>query len=133
MGRCIVVLSLIANLLLCPFRCMSGEWGTAAEDASARSACSCCQPTNKCSDAPSQDEEPEDDCSCPNCICAGATRESGPKVSPIDVRVAVSHWLTHSDAATQRRVSSDRTCTIDEPSGGAGGCAVLIAFQVWLI
>ena len=88
MGRLIISLALITNLLVCPFRCMSSEWSAAGEGGTIRPACCCCQPPDECDDSRSRDEKREDDCSCPNCICEGAPPRGGLEISTVDVEVA---------------------------------------------
>ena len=132
MGKLVVALTLITNLLVCPFRCMSGEWDAAGEDGAARPACSCCQPYDDCDDSPPKDDKRENDWSCPSCICEGATLQDGRDVSTIDVQVADAHGLISTGSANQCWVNSPPPCATNPPRC-TGGRAALIAFQVWLI
>ena len=133
MGKFVFAFILIANLLICPFRCLSSEWGTVSEGGAAPSACSCCQPDNNCDDSPPKDEGKHNDSSCPNCICEGATLQAGPKVSAIDVQYAMAHWLIPADVATQCEMNSYPARLSDRTPRFAGGHTARIAFQVWLI
>lgn len=131
MGRLVIAIVLIANLLVCPFRCMSCESEATVEGATARSAC-CCQPHDKANHSPSGDEQREHDCSCPNCICEGATLPDSRDDSSVDVEVAVAHWFNPTDSANPCWGISQATCATFPPRSTSGR-AGLIAFQVWLI
>ena len=133
MGKVLVAFTLIANLLICPFRCMASDLGTAGESDAAHSTCACCHREKDCDDSPSKEHEPENDCSCPNCICEGATLQDGPKVSAVDVQFALANWLISSDVATECEVDSYPARMTDRVPRGAGGGTARIAFQVWLI
>ena len=133
MGKSVVALILITNLLICPLRCMASDWGTAGDDGTARSTSACCHPDKDCDDSPSKDNEPENDCSCPNCICEGATLQDSPEVSAVDFQFALANWLIPVDVATECEVDSSPARMTDHVPRCAGGLTARIAFQVWLI
>lgn len=83
--RAVLSLTLIATLLICPYRCQ-GSLGSVCAAESAPAACSCCQRCAASSesatgnkargteDRPSSPSD-NDDCSCGNCLCHGAVSE----------------------------------------------------------
>lgn len=133
MGKALVASTLIINLLICPFRCAASEWGAAGEHCAARSTCACCCLDNDCDDSPSKDHEPEHDCSCPNCICEGATLQNSPEVTAVDIQFALASWLIAADVATECEVNSYPACWADHATLPVGGRIARIGFQVWLI
>lgn len=133
MGKFVIAIALIISLLMCPLRCLARDCGTAPGGHVAPQKCCCCQPDNDCDDSPSKDDEQENDCSCPDCICEGATLQDGSEVSTFEVQVAVAHWPIPSDVANQCAVKLRTACVRDRLPHCVGGRAALIAFQVWLI
>ncbi|WP_145122095.1 hypothetical protein [Rosistilla oblonga] len=134
MIRTLLALLLIANLLACPMRCMSCH--AASADASQVSAvgCACCQENAATSSAESSENPVGDDCSCPNCICEGATLQDAPQAP--DAETATIVWLPGPSASllltSQVGLRKHSLEDIDRPSHLWGRVA-RIAHQSWLI
>lgn len=138
-----LALLLIANLLVCPLRCVSCQANAVADEVCAPAACPCCshaeeEPVSQTPEqCPERCPEPcENDCNCQNCICEGAVVEA-------DVELPSSVGVDHAErwvppaltAATTAALSSEtswrRTCA---PTGRLlCGRDVRVAHQSWLI
>lgn len=139
MIRFTLALLLIANLLACPLRCViSCESGVVVDDNPASLTCSCCSHD---SDVPASGppvDRSGTDCSCKNCICAGAVLESDPEpIAPEPSGVVIAsvdsiHRLTVFSLNTISGIANDR---VARNSGGLNlsGRNALIAYQSWLI
>jgi hypothetical protein len=76
---------LIASLLTCPSRCNSCQSDVASVDVRVPAGCSCCHgditlPVSDSRDNCPPAGAPRNDCTCPNCICEGATLQDGLKL-----------------------------------------------------
>lgn len=133
MGRFAFAILLIANLLVCPLRCFSCQTGVVEGGDCAQAACCCCQDAQdgdeSSNDQPSQGNE----CSCPNCICEGATVQADPETSGVTDRVALGPWIVPTDALLLSVVSFSRADARDPAPCFAGGRNALVAYQSWLI
>lgn len=133
MNSPLLALLLIVNLLACPVRCLSCDTNGAAGEQSVQAACSCC-PLGEdipASEAPGPDG---DDCSCQNCLCAGAVSEADLEL-PDSVRsfeMLVWPTLSGNDSAAFPGGTLSRGSL--GPSGNyLGGRAIRLAHQSWLI
>jgi hypothetical protein len=68
MVRAVTILLMIANLLICPLRCVVHE---AAASETALAGCGCCA-VEICDPVPEVPASPDEDCGCQSCICEGA-------------------------------------------------------------
>ncbi len=100
---------LIANLLACPLRCAACHSSSSATEQAQQNkrTCQCCAKKAVC---PEESESSllggkrpanpaENDCSCPNCICEGATLTKSPDFAAYIIDVFVDHRV---DAALAR-------------------------------
>lgn len=83
MGRPLLAILLIANLLVCPLRCFSCQTEAVADDNCSGEVCCCCQLADDVNQPIDGDHLPSEDCSCPDCICEGATLERGLETSQV--------------------------------------------------
>lgn len=131
MSQFLLLALLISNLLLCPFRCVSAPDAPAFET-QAVAACACCH--QECDSEPKQGGDfPSEDCTCPDCICHGATIQGSP-----DICLATSQVL--SRGVTPLRIESSHiefskclSTIAMSPPDHCGGRDALITFQTWLI
>ena len=68
MSQAVIILLMIANLLICPLRCIVHE---AVECGPAPAGCGCCA-VEVCDSVPELPASPDQDCDCQSCICEGA-------------------------------------------------------------
>ncbi len=139
MFRIVLSTLLIANLLVCPLRCVSCQAGAASVEDCAPAGCSCCH----CDTLPPVAELPEncppvdfpsDDCPCPNCICEGATLQN-------DLELPAAN--TQAASFGHRLVTIERGINVDmmQESAGAAqdwdrrnsGRGARIAHHCWLL
>ena len=102
MQHFVLTICLIANLLACPLRCAACHSSSAIEQAQQnKRTCPCCTKKTVC---PEESESslpggkrpanPSDnDCSCPNCICEGATLAKAPDFAIHIIDVFVDHRI----------------------------------------
>jgi len=98
-----------------------------------RSVCPCCHQDKDCDDSPLKSDDPDNNCSCPNCICEGATLPDGPKVAAVDFQLALAHWFIQQDADANCRIDCRSTAPANPPPRLVCGHIARAAFQVWLI
>ena len=137
MRRPFLAILLIANLLVCPLRCFSCQAETAAETTCISSACDCChaaeQPSD-CDPGSGDDPAPSEECSCPDCICEGATIQSAPEIAQDVAQPA--HFFDWNDRLAIRmdRLSNRRSSELDLlPDRFFSGRDARVARQSWLI
>lgn len=135
MLQAILTFVLIANILACPLRCATCAAAAPADAKSAPAKCPCCP---QAADESPVSEDPvdgsSDDCSCPNCICAGATLEAGREIALPELPFDIIEYGTvpvGCDAVN----SLIRRCAFENGRCTARnyGRHVLIAHQIWLI
>ena len=73
MVRTLTIIVVVAQLLICPLRCLSCGEDASVSDVVELSADQCCR---ECENSSGERDTPADACSCPSCICEGATIES---------------------------------------------------------
>lgn len=131
MGRSFIAMMLIASLLACPLRCFSCQTGAASDVDCATTVCSCCHDSGK---TENPTDAPSDDCSCPNCICEGATIQADLEIPDrISQFVSFTHWSVSTDddvlgITAQRSLNPGAS-----PPCSLYGRDTLIAYQSWLI
>ena len=133
MGRLAFNILLVTNLLVCPLRCFSCETEVAVGKDYGQSACCCCPVVPEGDESSNDNPSPGDDCSCPNCICEGATIQSAPEIPATDPFVAFGAWIVPVDEFRQEGTSSQRTEPKNRPPRFPGGRDALVAHQAWLI
>ncbi|MEZ6103846.1 MAG: hypothetical protein R3E01_33285 [Pirellulaceae bacterium] len=129
MGRFALSLLLIANLLVCPLRCLSCQTGVVVDGDCAQAAC-CCQDAQDGDESSNGQPSPGGDCSCPNCICEGATVQADPEIREASDCVASGAWILSTDYLLP---SGSRVDARDRPPSYPGGRDALVAYQSWLI
>jgi hypothetical protein len=117
MQHFVLTICLIANLLACPLRCAACHSSSSAIEPAQQNkrACQCCAkkavcPEESVSSLPGgkRPADPsENDCSCPNCICEGATLTKAP-----DFAIYVVDGLVHDrvDAVSVRQLHTAGIC-----------------------
>lgn len=85
MFRCFSTILLIAGFLTCPARCSSCSSGIVTVKIPSPAGCSCCHcdvssPISEVTDNCPPADAPGNDCTCPNCICEGATLQDSIKL-----------------------------------------------------
>lgn len=134
MGRFAFAILLIANLLVCPFRCYSCQTGVVSGDDCAEATCSCCHYQDQNDDESSSDEPSHGgDCSCPNCICEGATVEADRKIPSSGDCVAPWAWIAATDDQLRGETYFSRIVARNRRPCYRGGRDALVAYQSWLI
>ena len=109
MFRIVFAILLIANLLVCPLRCVSCQAGATSVEDCATVGCCCCHSDTIPPVAESPEncppvDYPGDDCPCPNCICEGATLQDGLELPDANTQPAsFGHW----SARIERDISVD--------------------------
>jgi len=101
MQHFVLTICLIANLLACPLRCAGCHSSSSAIEQAQQNkrTCHCCAKKAIC---PEESESSllggkrpanpaENDCSCPSCICEGATLEKAPDIAIHFIDVFVDH------------------------------------------
>ena len=120
MFRASLSVLLIANLLACPLRCVSCEVGPSVSEQPAATACSCC--SHDC-DIPVPDaplDTPDEDCSCQDCICEGATLQDAPE---LPATPSLSVFSVGWTIAVSNTGDGCRSCgALDIDDGGFGSC-----------
>lgn len=129
MFRFAYVILLAVHLLACPFRCQSCQ--VAAQD-HAQPACCCCEHQDADEDNQGDNRSPERDCSCPNCICEGATISIGPEIPEADWHQMFGPWIASLSEVQEEK--SAMQLSMKCPKVFHSGCHdALIAHEVWLI
>ena len=100
MHHFVLTFCLIANLLACPLRCAACHSTTPATEQAQQNerTCQCCTKKAVCPEESKSSlpggkhpaDSSENDCSCPNCICEGATLTKAP-----DYAIYVIDGLVH--------------------------------------
>ena len=108
MQHFVLTICLIANLLACPLRCAACHSSSSAIEQAQQNTrtCPCCAKKAICAEKSESSQLPEEhpsenDCSCPNCICEGATLTIASTFATHIIHVVVDH---HFDAIVSRRV-----------------------------
>ena len=98
MQHVLMTFCLIANLLACPLRCAACHSSSSAIEQAQQNkrTCQCCAKKKVCPEtsksSPLSEKHPaENDCSCPNCICEGATLTKAPVFPIYVIDVFVDH------------------------------------------
>ncbi len=135
MGRALLALILITNLLVCPFRCLSNHFEQADVEECAVVPCCCCESPNgnEPSDSDGEERSPDNDCSCPNCICEGATIHVGADVVLVDARASSGIPLVPAVEWLVLRANRHSFFRTEGPPRFPRARDALSAFQVWLI
>ena len=115
MQHFVLTICLIANLLACPLRCAACHSSSSAIEQAQQNTrtCPCCAKKAICPEKSKSSQLPEEhpsenDCSCPNCICEGATLTKAPDFATYIIDVFVDH---HVDAAlAQLLLPADFSC-----------------------
>lgn len=147
MGQFVLIAALIAKLLVCPVFCCSTyacstsdiqPTGSDLVAQSERHACSCCVSSQSShgevsfADSPVASFPVQDDCTCPDCICDGATIQEGPELPSVTVQLdRLPHdQLRHTIAAmvTLRLLDGDAV-----QSRHLSAKDVRVHLQRWLI
>ncbi|QDV69578.1 hypothetical protein Poly24_32940 [Rosistilla carotiformis] len=134
MIRTLLALLLIANLLACPLRCMDCHAASADTSQSPATGCACCHDSVATASPESSDTPAGGDCSCPNCLCEGATLQDAPEVP--DAETALVAWLPAPSASIlQPTPIGLRKHAIEhfDHSSHVWGRVARIAHQSWLI
>lgn len=134
MIRSLLVLLLIANVLACPLRCLGCQITAADESDREEIGCLCCQPGATSQAPESSGELPGDDCTCPNCICEGATLESTPQ--PPEVEAYVIAWISlaiDAPATQSPAVRHPGALDLSDQPHRLAGRDARIAHQSWLL
>ena len=125
---------LIASLLTCPLRCMSCRAAGAGVNDCVPAGCSCCHCESELPVSDSSEDDPSDHCSCPNCICEGATLQDILELPDANTQAAsVGHWSA--------RIERDISVGMVQESAGAAqdwdcrnsGRDARIAHHSWLL
>ena len=106
MQHFVLTICLIANLLACPLRCAACHSSSSAIEQAQQNTrtCQCCAKKAICPEKSESSQLPEEypsenDCSCPNCICEGATLTKAPDFATYIIDAFVDHRV---DAALAR-------------------------------
>ena len=109
MQHALMTFCLIANLLACPLRCAACHTSAPATDQAQQNkrTCQCCAKKAVCPEESESSRLPEkrpanpseNECSCPNCICEGATLTKAADLAIHIIDVFVDH---HVDAVLAR-------------------------------
>ncbi len=134
MGRFILAILLATSLLVCPLRCYSCQTGVALDVDRAVTACPCCHDSGNSGKTEIPADAPSEDCSCPNCICEGATIQAGPEIPDhvpqlvcfVDWSVLVNGDVLRTTVQRSRSAGKSPPCSLY-------GRDALIAHQSWLI
>ncbi len=124
---------LVFNLLICPLRCVSCEIPVADNEDCTTTTCPCCQATGHEDSSDGRDQAPAEDCSCPNCICEGATLPAHPELAWADWQMAPEYQAVPHITARMHDTSLPWLRVKDGPPRCDGGRYALIAYQSWLI
>jgi hypothetical protein len=136
MLQAILSFVLIANILACPLRCATcAASAPVDEQCESTTGCPCCSHADDQSPASEVPvDSPSNDCSCPNCICQGATLEVGREIALPELPFEVFEYCSvtvRCDAVNslmRRCAFEDSRCTARNYGRNA-----LIAHQIWLI
>lgn len=133
MERHILSILIAVSLLLCPLRCLSNECATGIKGPDVEKNCCCCPTEKDCDDVPLGKEFPNNDSSCPDCICEGAMLQCGSKSSINSIEAAATHCLFPREVADPCVAKSEPAGARNRPLHFGEGRGLLIAFQVWQI
>ncbi|MCG6158239.1 hypothetical protein [Rubinisphaera margarita] len=121
---------LIFSILACPFRCMSAmaSQGNSAES-EARQSCSCCGQKNP-DETPNA---PQDEESCPNCLCHGAV--VGGEEIDLDLDEFIDFLASLELMVCLQQIAGDSLESWDEfpPARSLSGYSICIQHQLLLI
>ena len=126
MVRALTIIVLAAQLLICPLRCLSCGISTNDGDVTSRVSAPCCQ---ECENSSGEEDTSSGDCSCPSCICEGATVESVSLPAP-EVTVVFADWLIPSNCDLFSIASAVAT---EGPPIECAESTTLAVRQVWLV
>ena len=130
MFRTTFFILLTFNLLVCPLRCLSCQTQAGENEACVTTACSCCQESSD-AESPQSGNTSDEDCSCPNCICEGATLQAGPEISAVESLTAFTCRATPLGDVCGRPSLFQLTWK-NRPQRFNSGRDALVAFQSWL-
>ena len=130
MFRTTFFILLTFNLLVCPLRCLSCQTQAGENEACVTTACSCCQESSD-AESPQSGNTSDEDCSCPNCICEGATLQTSPEISAVESLAALRGRATLFGDVSGRPPLCQLTRK-DRPPRFNSGRDALVAFQSWL-
>ena len=133
MGPKLIAILLITNLLVCPLRCFSCQSEEAVGGDCAQAACCCCQGAQDSDESSNEQPLHGEDCTCPNCICEGATVEDDPEIPVASDCVALGAWIVPTDDLLLSGTPHARIDARDRPPSTVGGRDALVAYQSWLI
>lgn len=104
-----------------------------AEASDAPDACSCCS-NSQDNKQPSDDQPlPGDDCSCPDCLCDGATLPVDPEVPKASDCIALANWIVATRDHLLGAMLFSRIDAKDRPLSVLGARDALVVYQAWLI
>lgn len=134
MGRLVIAILLTASLLACPLRCYSCQAGAASDVDCATTVCSCCHDSGASGKTENPADAPSNDCSCPNCICEGATIQAGPEIPDLVAQfVSFTDWSVSTDDDVLGITAQRSRSAGEPPPFSLYGRDALIAYQSWLI
>lgn len=97
-----LTLLLTASLLACPFRCLGALGPNVGSPEAAVAGCACCH-DDEATSCP-ESGVPEDDCSCPNCLCDGAVLAVGEAV--VNLSPTTGHTVAYAVVTDRFRVGA---------------------------
>lgn len=143
MQHLLMTFCLIANLLACPLRCAACHSSSLAIEQAHQNkrTCQCCAKKAVCPEeseasqcSENRPADPcENDCSCPNCICEGATLTKAPDLAMHIIDVFIAHRVETALARLLLVADFSGSNTCIEPRPPADIQTALALRQSWCI
>lgn len=125
---------LIASLLTCPLRCMSCQAIAASVKDCVPAGCCCCHCESELPVSDSSEGYPSHQCSCPNCICEGATLQDILELPDANTQAAsVGHWLARIELGIRVDMVQESAGAAQDWDRRNSGRGARIAHHSWLL